>query len=208
MKKIIFFLFYTLVFASDSIGQSILLQPGGSILTPFIIKKDGIGLSHETASGSIKLGTYVTNSEAFFQTHNDNTLYFSTNESPHQLALLSNGNFGIGNEIPTAKLHVFGTSKLGSNANPITMFEFTGTTAATQGGSVIINHGLNELNIIAIYLSIDSGGGFVTENSKHNPGYEVGLSHESNQIYLWNKSGNSSLVLSRPFTLTIIIRPI
>ncbi len=202
MKKTRLLAFFILGLHLLSYSQSITLLP-----TSPVVKKNGLGFLHESNDGIQSIGTYVTNSEAFIQTNPNTYLKFATNEGAPDIILWPTGNLSIGSiATGTAKLEVIGFTKLGEQSSPIKMLELTGTTAATQGGSISIAHGLLFENILSISLSIDTGGGFVAENSKHAPGYEVGLSHETTLIYLWNKASNSSLVLSKPFKIIITYR--
>ncbi len=72
----------------------------------FTSKSDGVGLAHVSGDGTIHLGTYADNAfGAFFQTHTNHPLHFTTNNGDAQMTLLQSGNLGIGTDAPVAKLH-------------------------------------------------------------------------------------------------------
>jgi hypothetical protein len=63
-------------------AQSITIDPS-QVDENTIIKKDGIGLSHQSVDDAIKIGTKVADGDAIIQTHTDHNLSFGTfNSSP------------------------------------------------------------------------------------------------------------------------------
>jgi hypothetical protein len=64
------------------------------------------------------------------------------------------GKVGIGTTIPATTLEVNGYTKLGSDAPSIKVKKFTGTTAATESGFVIIAHGLDNSKILSVSVMV------------------------------------------------------
>lgn len=62
---------------------------------------------------------------------------------------------GIGVTAPAAELEVNGFTMLGSNAPAVKMLKLTGTSAATQGASVAIPHGLSVAKILAVEVLLE-----------------------------------------------------
>ncbi len=71
------------------------------------------GITHSNSANTVKVGTYVGSSGGWFATNTNSNLYFATNllngNNYAQLALLTNGNFGVGVIAPQFKLDVCGT---------------------------------------------------------------------------------------------------
>ncbi len=66
----------------------------------------GYGITH--TYGAVKVGTYLTSLNAQFGTKSNHPLQFFTNNGAAQVALLQNGNFGIGTIAPAYLLEVAG----------------------------------------------------------------------------------------------------
>ncbi len=79
--------------------QSITLDPYQSNEIS-IIKKEGIGFSHQSVDGSVKVGTKLNGTEAIIQTHTNHNLGFSTNNVAPQMTLSTSGLLGIGTQEP------------------------------------------------------------------------------------------------------------
>ena len=177
-----------------------------------ILKKDGIGLAHYSADGTVGIGTYVTaNDGAYIQTHTNHNLNFRTNNTgPAQLTLATNGNFGVNVPNPTAKLHVDGYTKLGSNAPAIKMLKFTGTTATVSvptgpnANYVTIPNTIPADKILSVSLVVDLGpAGNVFAGYTQTAGYEVDITYNNAFFYFWNIPTNSANILSKPFKLLV-----
>jgi hypothetical protein len=111
---------------------------------------------------------------------------------------------GIGVTAPTAELEVNGYTKLGSDAPAIKVKKLTGTSAATQGGEVLIPHGVVPSRILAVDVLIEATAGT----------YWVPAGHDDSQVhFLWgiqntnirvmNIIGESSFLLSRPLKILV-----
>ncbi|NOT61561.1 MAG: hypothetical protein HOP19_15195 [Acidobacteria bacterium] len=76
-------------------------------LSKLTVQGGGYGLTH--TAGAVTLGTFVTTAaggSAGFGTQSNHPLNFFTNGGSAQMTLDTNGNFGIGETVPTTKLHV------------------------------------------------------------------------------------------------------
>jgi hypothetical protein len=172
------------------------------------IYQDDFGLSHTSADGNLRMGTYVNNSGAWLQTHTNHALTFSTNSASPQLRLFTNGNLSIGPQFPSAHLTVNGFSKLGYDAPSIEMKRFEGTTSASQGGVSVINHGIVGDDIISVNLVVD----LANASNSHVPqnfgllNLEVSTSFDATNIYVQNAPSTSSNALNKPFKVTVIYR--
>jgi hypothetical protein len=111
---------------------------------------------------------------------------------------------GIGTSSPTAELHVNGYTKLGLNAPAVQMLLLSGTTAALQGGTVVIPHGLPPGRICGVNIVLDSGGaGYYPPNYTFSPGYEYQYYFDGSGIIIKNTAANSSNVLSKSVTVQV-----
>jgi Chaperone of endosialidase len=165
MKKNIYSLTFLFAMNVASFAQSsIILEPSSSLNTPIAtIKKNHIGFSHESPNGLVKIGTWVTNSEAYIQTHSNHPLMFTTNNGNTQMTLATNGNFGIGNSIPLNKLDIGvapgfsgnelalgnGTQGMSFSLNPSAAIWYTNTNFAMMPASGIGYLGIGTINPIA-----------------------------------------------------------
>ncbi len=178
-----------------------------------IFKKNigGLGFDQESSNGQVRIGTYITIEGAYIQTHSNHNLNFRTsNAGPAQLTFATNDNVGVGVPNPTAKLHVDGFTKLGSNAPAIKMLKFTGTTAAfsvTTGPNsnfVTIPHGIPAEKILSVSVVVDLGpAGNVFANYTQTAGYEIDITYNNAFLYVWNIPTNSANILSKPFKVLI-----
>ncbi|MES2773903.1 MAG: hypothetical protein V4722_06945 [Bacteroidota bacterium] len=74
---------------------------------------NGKGFAQVSPNGQIAVGTFVSNSSAYIQTHTNTDLKFATNDGSYQLVLQTGtGNLGIGSIVPTEKLDVGGNAKV------------------------------------------------------------------------------------------------
>ena len=111
---------------------------------------------------------------------------------------------GIGVTVPTAELEVNGYTKSGSNAPAIKMLKLTGTTAASQGTTVSVAHGVNSAKILSVSVLVDfAAGSSVPPSYNGNAGYEYDFYTTATSIVVWPKSGNSANILSKPFRILV-----
>ena len=97
-----------------------------------------------------------------------------------------------------------GYTKLGGDAPSIKMKKLTGTTASTEGGNASVSHGLTFDKIISVTILINVGGGnYISEEYSKDPGYVANKVISSTAVLIYNKSGNSANILSKPFTALI-----
>lgn len=75
----------------------------------------GKGIAQVSPDGQTAVGTFVSNGNAYIQTHTNTDLKFATNDDPYQMILQKGtGNVGIGSVVPTQKLEVAGGVKIGN----------------------------------------------------------------------------------------------
>src|SRR5262249_49333701 len=121
------------------------------------------------------------------------------------------GSVGIGTPNPATRLDVNGGvivqggTRLGSVTAPsIKVAKLTATTSSFDGGTAWVAHGLDDSKILSIEVMVDySANAFVPPSYVMNPGYEFSWYSGGGYITVWNKSGNSSLILSRPFRILV-----
>jgi hypothetical protein len=81
---------------------------------------------------------------------------------------------------------------------------FSGTTAASQGASTIIPHGLIVSKIMAVNALVEHAAGLlVTSSHTMSTGYEFNLSLDGTQIYVGNVATKSFNILSKPVRIVI-----
>jgi hypothetical protein len=149
----------------------------------------GIGYNTNVFSG------YLTNATAI----GANTVVSQSNS----LVLGNNADVGIGTSTPSAKLHVNGYTKLGLNAPAIQIKELSGTSAAAEGASITIAHGLVRSKIIGMSVLLNYGLGDVTAGFKATAGYEFNVAFDDTNIFIYNITANSANILSKPLKISI-----
>ncbi|MCU0325079.1 MAG: hypothetical protein MUF45_07470, partial [Spirosomaceae bacterium] len=99
-----------------------------------------------------------------------------------------------------------GFTKLGSDAPSIKMKKLTGTTSSTQGGIVLVNHGITDAKILSIRVMVNYfGSASVPDGFNKDNGYECNAYVDGvGSIIVENKAGNSASILSKPFTVLIV----
>ncbi len=113
------------------------------------------------------------------------------------------GNVGIGTNNPGTKLEINGYTKLGSDAPAIRVIKLTGTTSASQNGTVVIAHGLNSAKILSATVLVEYATSSFVPASYSRTGYEFDFYLSSGNIYIWNSAANSGSILSKPLKVMI-----
>ena len=130
--------------------------------------------------------------------------YGSSTAFTENVRIKGNGRVGILTNNPQSELEVNGYTMLGANAPAVKMIKFTGTTAATQGASVPITHGLTAAKILSVSIVVEyTSGGFVPDSYKVNAGYEFIYYYNTTTLYIVNMATNSANILSKPFKVLI-----
>jgi hypothetical protein len=81
---------------------------------------------------------------------------------------------------------------------------FTGTTAASQGNSVVIPHGLIIGKIMAVNALVEHAtGNLVAPGHVMSAGYEFDLSLNGTGIYVGNVAAKSFNILSKPIRIVV-----
>ncbi|MBA4848952.1 hypothetical protein [Emticicia sp. BO119] len=107
----------------------------------------------------------------------------------------------------SAKFTSVGFTRLGENAPAIKMRKITGTTASSQGGNVTIPLGIASYKILGVQVLVEYGANsFLSANYGAADGYEFNYfiyGGISGAIYILNKPGNSTNILSKPFKVLV-----
>ncbi len=143
MKKAIVTVLLFNVFLSQSKAQSTIITPEDGIMGLYTNQKISIQTpsnSHgfEHTNGNISLATFISDNAAWLMTKTNHPLYFSTNNSQQvstpAVAILTNGNVGIGTNAPAEKLHVIGNARvsgLGGNGQKFVRVNNNGVLSST-----------------------------------------------------------------------------
>jgi hypothetical protein len=110
----------------------------------------------------------------------------------------------VGDIVTTADTRTSGYTQLGTGAPNIKMKKITGTTAATEGGTVTIPHGVTFSQIIGVQVMVDNGTAILPPNLTIFLGLEFQYYFNSTNLVVRNVASNSSSILSMPFTAIII----
>ncbi len=116
------------------------------------------------------------------------------------------GNIGIGlgSIEPSAKLHIDGFTKLGSNAPAIKIKKLTGTTAASEGSQVSIAHGVDDSKILSVSVIVNySTNDYIPHSYRSVGEYEFEWINVNGNIIVRNISTNSGQILSKPIKILI-----
>ncbi|RYU97706.1 hypothetical protein [Emticicia agri] len=118
MKKILTTSLVVLIFSFKSIAQSTTITPEDGIVGQYTNQKVSIQTTEnsygfEHTAGNISLATYISNNAGWLMTKTNHPLYFSNNgNTTPNMAILTNGNVGIGISNPAEKLHVIGNARI------------------------------------------------------------------------------------------------
>lgn len=121
MKNTLLIILIIYSFSFKSIAQSTTITPAEGIVGQYTNQKIAIqtipnSYGFEHTNGTVSLTTYVSDNSAWLMTKSNHPLYLSTNNNSNPLnpamAILTNGNIGIGTSAPTEKLHVIGNARI------------------------------------------------------------------------------------------------
>jgi hypothetical protein len=149
------------------------------------------------ASATLHPNTFYTGSIASIP-------YILTTGDIERVRVTETGNVGVGTSAPTTKFEVNGYTKLGSNAPAVKMLKVTGTTAAAQGGIVGITHGLNPAKILSVDVLLTLNvSSMLPPNYTYTAGNEYEYAVGASTINIYNVTGNSGNILSKPVRVLI-----
>lgn len=77
------------------------------------------------------------------------------------------------------------------------------TSAATNGGVVTFAHGLTRSKILSMSILLNYGAGDVLPSYTASAGFEFNVAYDDVNIYVYNISGNSGNILSKPLKVLI-----
>jgi hypothetical protein len=103
--------------------------------------------------------------------------------------------------------YVGGFSSLGGDASHpgVKMKVLTGTTAATQGATVFVAHGVDPSKIISLIILVSfSTNSYIPPSHNISPGYFFEVYSHLQQIAIYNSATNSANILSKPVKITVI----
>lgn len=115
--------------------------------------------------------------------------------------------FGLGTSTPKCKLDVNGFSRLGNETEcpAIKMIKLRGTTAAAEGGSSALAHGLVLSSIISVNtLVVDANGKYIPPNHTGIAGVEYNVNLDATNINIFNHATNSEDILGATVIATVI----
>jgi len=119
----------------------------------------------------------------------------------------ANDLLGLGIETPVCKLDINGFSRLGNEADcpAVKIIKLRGTTAAAEGGSSTLAHGLTLASIISVnVLVLDTNGNYIPPSHTGIVGVEYNVNLDATNINIFNHATNSEDILSANFIATII----
>lgn len=188
--KIIFTIIIFLC-ANVLFGQSTLILPSG--IQNYTIK-NASGKGFEHVDGSNSIGTYLTNTNAYFQTNNLVNFHVGPlDESLPGYRFETDGEVQIRNFL-----------KLGSDAPAIYFQEFDGFTNSLQGAQYVVSTNFTQDKVLSAFLIVDCGAaGYVAQGYTYTTGYLVELRIEDNFIYVNTVAGKSANILNKPFKLLL-----
>ncbi|MFN3848188.1 MAG: hypothetical protein ACK4NY_02110 [Spirosomataceae bacterium] len=176
-------------------------------LTLYANNRVGIGLNtlpgqsdlhihrQEFTSTQLRLSNIPTGSSAtdgFTITLNETGEVALENKENQKISLQSN------------RVEIGGFTKMGNDAPAIKTKKLTGITSNVDGGSVSLVHGLTNSKIISITVMVEYGtGSYIPPSYDGSNGYLFNWYLSGTDIYIWNKAGSSSNILSKPFKILI-----
>jgi hypothetical protein len=142
-----------------------------------VIAQDHKGIIQK--DGTVEVGFFTSTTSAFLQTWSDHPLKFTTKNSSVQMTLLTNGNFGIGVDAPTNRLHVSGNAANSFNAT------IYGINTASVGNGILGVSNLVGTN--GVQGSSTSGTGVYGYSSDYRAVY--GATVDGTALYGYSSGG-------------------
>lgn len=109
-----------------------------------------------------------------------------------------------GDFTPAGSLSIPGFSTLGTGAPSVKMKKLTGTTAATEGSTVTVAHGLTASKILSVDVIVDDGAGtYIKQNVTEFIGREFNVYFNATNVFVRNHGTNSENLLSKAFSVLV-----
>jgi hypothetical protein len=178
------------------------------ILAPVASGFGGMYIQTQGAATLPFYGYYTGSASAWTYLDGSNGNSWKVNNNGDRLTVTNTGEVGIGTTSPTATLEVRGGTKLGGAIAPaIKMMKLTGTTSAVEGGQSNISlGGIDPTKIVAVDVIVEySPSSFVPPSYLVNTGYEYSwyMFGPGGNISIWNRTGNSASILSKPVRVLV-----
>jgi hypothetical protein len=145
---------------------------------------------------------------------NGATTYFSVDSSRFHIPLstqstspTTGANIVTGGQGIGGNQYIGGFSSLGGDANHpgIKIKVLTGTTAATEGGVVLIAHGVTDSKIISVDALVEHGASvYVAQAHQFSAGFYFDISTSPGTINIANSPTSSINILSKPVKIIVI----
>jgi hypothetical protein len=93
---------------------------------------------------------------------------------------------------------------LGTDAPAVKMRKYTTTSAATQGGSVSVAHGLNVVKILAVDVLLEyAANAWIHPSYDNAAGYTFSVIANATNIVIINQAANSANILTKAVKILI-----
>ncbi|MER0440136.1 hypothetical protein [Emticicia sp. W12TSBA100-4] len=169
-------------FVNEGAGRGLWIYTTNSLNTSDMLiseARSGIGVWGISSSGTGVNGVSTTGAGGVFSSTSGYAL------------ITQSGNVGIGTGAPTAKLHVNGFTKLGSNAPAIKTVELTETTSPSNSGySAGVAHNLDATKIIAVNVIVFTDGLYIPPAYDDNLQLKYNYYYNANTITIKNQASS------------------
>lgn len=192
-----------------------------------------VGLQIESQSSGHAPSVHLKNAAGYYRlaVHSSDGSFRAFNGSD-RLTILQNGNVGIGNNAPTATLHVQGTTLFRSTGAAVTLDSASATDArmeflynGTRSGSISVDNSIfsvtaNSAAVLTLganaqeRMRIAANGNVGIRNSSPSTiltvnakvGDDNGVTYDSNTVYITHQTPTATAVLNDPKPILLLAR--